>query len=397
MSEHGEPWSFLPLSEFEVPHSTTNPVSGPWSRFWNWIRRGLNGGEEPGEQQQFDRPSRGQIEQVLPAFPWSEAGRALARYLEERPSDRPTARLTAVVGPPGSGVAETIEAAAKDGGWQILEAPEWKDLIDPGKLPDDLFASQLQEHDGLLAIPRLQRFFLRHHAGMNTLRRLLEQLAAGKRRVVLGVDSWSWNFLDLVVHLADLVDDMATRAPLNGDCLNRWFCPAKESGVPIFRAGRRHELFQSASEKNTTGEENDDKVPVLLRQIAVAARGNPAVARALWAHGFRIPPEDKNPEGREGRTYWVTRPGDQTLPQPPRPLTSMTRFVLHAILLHSGLSSEQLIFLLPFPNVDVLAEIHRLAKSEVIEQAQGRWGVTPLAYPAVRNHLQEEGYLVDSF
>jgi predicted transcriptional regulator len=72
-------------------------------------------------------------------------------------------------------------------------------------------------------------------------------------------------------------------------------------------------------------------------------------------------------------------------------------FVLQTLLLHNGLAIDILQQLLPMPPNQVLETIYRLEEAELVNQEQTVWLVTPKGYPAVRQFLSTNNYLVDQF
>jgi hypothetical protein len=72
-------------------------------------------------------------------------------------------------------------------------------------------------------------------------------------------------------------------------------------------------------------------------------------------------------------------------------------FVLHSLLLHDGQPEELLFELLPLPHFTIIQALDRLQSTGVVVQARGSWQVAPLAYPAVRRHLEERNFLTDPF
>ena len=71
------------------------------------------------------------------------------------------------------------------------------------------------------------------------------------------------------------------------------------------------------------------------------------------------------------------------------------RLVLHTVLLHDSLSEQPLTQLLPLSSFAVIKLLNRLKKAGLLESFSGGWRVTPLGYPAVRQSLAVEEYLVD--
>jgi hypothetical protein len=70
-------------------------------------------------------------------------------------------------------------------------------------------------------------------------------------------------------------------------------------------------------------------------------------------------------------------------------------FVLQTLLLHSKLSLEILVKLLPFSAFEVEQTANYLKNVGVLEINQECWQVTAVGYPAIREALANAGYPLD--
>lgn len=98
-----------------------------------------------------------------------------------------------------------------------------------------------------------------------------------------------------------------------------------------------------------------------------------------------------------GRTIWVT-----PWVEVPRPTLSSeadhhTAFVIHALLLHGGLPAPMLRHLLPTPAGRITEILDGLRVAGLAAVDEGRWRVTAIGYPPVREFLRGNGYLTDAF
>lgn len=66
-------------------------------------------------------------------------------------------------------------------------------------------------------------------------------------------------------------------------------------------------------------------------------------------------------------------------------------FILHALLLHRGLTADQLALLLPMPRTQVLSQLLRLQAIDLLMRGDACWQTAPLAYPTVREFLRVRG------
>jgi hypothetical protein len=72
-------------------------------------------------------------------------------------------------------------------------------------------------------------------------------------------------------------------------------------------------------------------------------------------------------------------------------------FILHFLLLHGQLSVDILLRLIPFSQGVITATLLKLMKVGIVEKIENDWRVSALGYPAARQFLKSNGYLVDSF
>jgi hypothetical protein len=145
-----------------------------------------------------------------------------------------------------------------------------------------------------------------------------------------------------------------------------------------------------------------------LKYLAAYSRGIPGIAWAIWRYGLYVAMvREENQNGAEeggepsaalqaGKNIWVkpwpqiTRPTVPNLPE-----RSQFLMVLHALMLHGGLKECLLPQVLPMAPTEITEYLYLLQNAELVAADQGFWRVTPQGYPAVRQALQSEGYLVD--
>lgn len=84
------------------------------------------------------------------------------------------------------------------------------------------------------------------------------------------------------------------------------------------------------------------------------------------------------------------------MPRVPLDLGHRLAFILHTLLLYNGVATRLLPELLPTLSHQLSCDLHELRLAGVAAQEQEVWRVTALGYPAVREFLAREGYLVDA-
>jgi hypothetical protein len=162
----------------------------------------------------------------------------------------------------------------------------------------------------------------------------------------------------------------------------------------------------SKSADHSTTNKNHKKSS-FLTDLAAHSRGNPSVAWAIWRHSLRRGPEKEKAEkeaadtaSKEATTHnqhtiWVTPWQRVSLPHLHGLNSHRELFVLQTLLLHSKLSLEILVKLLPFSAFEVEQTANYLKNVGVLEINQECWQVTAVGYPAIREALANAGYPLD--
>jgi hypothetical protein len=288
-------------------------------------------------------------------------------------------RMQLVIVPPCDRTG-AIETWARSAGHALLAAPSRLDLFGSGA---DIAAGGLSG-DGLLVIPRLERWFVRQRNGLRVVRSLLAQLAASDRRCLVGCDSWAWAYLVKAASAELMLPQPRTFEACDAARLRRWFAELATVGGDgaSFRLARNGEDVLAC---------DDDGEPrsKWLRELAARSGGIPWVAWHLWRAGLQLRADDTTLSERaaravadDKRTVWVVDPDDARLP-----LVHEDRMLLalQALLIHGGLTAAELEAVLPATgDADVLPA---LVESGHLRRDRGLFSVRPSAYPAVRQAL----------
>ena len=246
--------------------------------------------------------------------------------------------------------------------------------------------------EGLIVIPQLERWFLRHRNGLVAIRSLLATIDATDRRCVIGCNSWAWEFLKKAVGAQMILPKPLTFEPFDGKRLYDWI-----SRLAANEKSRRitFRLPQSGTDVlavNDDGNREGDYFDTLAAQ----SRGIPWVAWHLWRRSLRSDGEDGSEHEvdveREAdeQTLWVAALDEFTLPNPgdESPL-----LVLQALLLHGSLSVDELRSVLPI--VGESPVVSALVSAGLVERKDGQISCRPAAYPAIRRGLSAAGFSMD--
>lgn len=419
MEEPQSIWSYIAIADFVAPTPpATDAARGRLRRAWNWAQRSLHSAAAPtnDEMPQWDRPTDELLKSVSPAPDWLDAASELANRLGDAwfESEQPARLIQPLIGPPGCDLSHMLQVLAQQKQLRPLPVP----APDPNSIlgtanrwEASLPASALSETENetnteILIVPHLEKWYLRHEDGLAPVRPLVDHVITRRTRVLIGCDSWAWAFLQHAIGIEDILGPPLTLAPLDAARIDAWFrhtLPLKQ--IEFRRTSNEEPLFPELQETGKRNEHERSTLPNgrsdILNSLAVNARGNPGVARANWNACLRTlnPDSDASPTfAREpGSLLWVVSPDKLTPPQFPLDSDRMHRFVLHAVLLHGGLSFASLAAILPFSRDEIHRRVSELCRARILDEQNDVLRVHLVAYPMVRRDLQSEGFLTDAF
>ncbi|WP_442510707.1 hypothetical protein SH528x_002347 [Novipirellula sp. SH528] len=417
MEEPRSVWSYIPVAEFVAPTPPASDAArGSLRRVWNWVKHSVRSPSSPAidEMSQWDRPADELLKSVSHAPDWSDAASELANKLGDDwfKSEQPTLLIQPLVGPPGCDISGVLQTLAKQRRLRTLAAPDPKSILESANQLEttpsgDSAANAGDESSGeILVVPHLEKWYLRHEDGLTLVRQLVEQLITRRNRVLIGCDSWAWTFLQHAVGIEDILGPPLTLAPLDEARLDTWLRRTLPVGqIEFRRTSNEQPIFPELTEAGN-GSENEKAKPAngrsdILTSLAVVAHGNPGVARAKWNACLRTynPNSDESPSvaRKTESVLWVVSPDKLTPPQFPVDSDRMHRFVLHAVLLHGGLSLASLLAILPFSRDEIYRRVRELCRAHFLDEQDDVLRVNLVAYPIVRRDLQSEGFLTDAF
>ena len=323
-----------------------------------------------------------------------EVDHSISGWLAEPGS---TQRIKLIVLPPcdRSGI---IAGWASDHGHETLAPPRRDFLMNPGV--GDFPEIALGDGDALLVVPELERWFLRHRNGLDTIRHLISELHRSERRCLIGCNSWAWAFLVAATGVDLALPQPVTFQSFDGERLGEWFNyldKRSEGGATTFRlASSGKDVLGSGEGKGDGGKKSD-----FLVRLASRSLGIPWIAWHLWRRGLRsdlsLEAEESTkidakhiPHAKE-KTLWIVDSKELKLPSGHE---QDSLFTLHALLIHGGLTVEELRAVLP--TVGGRFIVAGLVKSGFVEQRNDVLVCSPSAYPTIRAKLSTGGFPVDS-
>ncbi|WP_018042941.1 hypothetical protein [Methylobacterium sp. 88A] len=315
----------------------------------------------------------------------AEVGATVGKWLDRQPG---ASHILTVVLPPCDENA-VIQTWASEAGHQVLAPPSRQSLVAANQpiLPDMIGS-------GILVIPRLEDWFLRHREGLRAVRALLAAIDGLDRPVVVGCNAWAWSFLAKAAGADALLPDAVTIKPFDAVRLHGWFVQLSTSeatGAMRFRLPADGEDVLAVDEAGTL--RND-----YLRKLAGRSLGIPWVAWHLWRRSLRTGDDadvavDAKAAMSDGdaseQTLWVAALDEYLLPGTD---DGTALHALHALLIHGPLTREELLLVLPGvadPNV-----VPVLLRAGFLERKGDRFGCRAAAYPAIRDGLEAAGFPV---
>lgn len=315
--------------------------------------------------------------------PVSEA--RLEALVPDPPLDSQRAALHAVRG--GHGRALLIRP--DDGSWDVAldeedvmgpdrpappKEPPWQAGL-PGALRERL------ADPAPLHVPRLERWYVRHHDGLTVLRALLAGLGAREGRWTADVAPWAWGWMRHVLPESRALPAPHAVAPLDGEALARWFEPVGDVRVRSQQGGPPDRTIFDA--------------------LAARSRGSAGVAAAIWRACLRDGAErardadggdDEARADQEPGVVWMRHPMSVELPN----TASMGRedlMMLHAILMHGGATTRTLRRAVSSSPGASEASVAAAEARDLLEvDGDGRHRIRPVALPAVRDRLRSEAF-----
>ena len=298
--------------------------------------------------------------------------------------NEPTHWLQLVVLPPCD-QDDLVRSWAMVNGHAIIDPPARDAILEPAAM----FDLPETTGDGVIVVPRLEYWFLRHHSGLREVRALLQQLTRLERHCVVGCNSWAWGFLAKAA-IADAVFPCGLMfQAFDAVRLRRWLGELASDGADsekTFRSSMTGEDVFTTVDENATP--ND-----FFHKLAARSLGIPWVAWHLWRRCIRLGPEknaDTKPIFSDEETLWVA---DLEEFEMPKQDVATALLVLHALLIHDSLTSQQIELVVPnLSCVNVLASL--LAAGFILREAE-RYRCSPAAYPAIRARLNNAGFPMD--
>lgn len=379
------------------------------SRWWTGAEEDAHGAEALSGENGPRPASDALLERIAPVPDWSEAVAALDAALKpwmEGPDGVPAL----VLNPWYHGAPLIVRRWAETRGWTIVDPPSRAHIAQPDAARMTDWLAARGRSDTPWVLPRLEQCHLRTPRGLAFVRRLLDRWAEGALgRGLIGCDPHAWAYLRHV--WSGQIPHRLTLQAFSADALARWFRTLADSGRPdgaapiSFRMAGEEDLVlpehrEAADEGGPAPSPDDVSTSAYLRGLAAYSQGHPGIAWTLWRRSLLVPPEADETLDRKSepeQMIWVRPWSDVEHPRRPSDFAQPDAFVLHALLLHGGLSADQLSPLLPTDRYAVRHRLQGLRAAGFVVQEDATWQLTPAGYPAACDILRREAYLPDPY
>ena len=307
----------------------------------------------------------------------------LSEWIE---SDPPLETIKTIIFPPCDRES-FLKAWAEKNSYAVLEVAEFdrKMSKSPSRI-GDLFETEL------LVIPRLEDWFRRSETHLSSLRLLLSALETYPQKVVVGCNSWAWQFLRKSCEIDSICVNPMTFQAFDAERLSHW--------LEDLSGGMKGRVLKFKSAKSgddafdlKSGAESKTE---FMSDLASQSLGIPWVAWNMWRASLRVSSEKEQSISKSQRdesqlqTLWISELKSFSLPkhQDQRAL-----LVLQTLLIHNGLSREDID--LTVPNSHYSNVLPALMNAGLVEKVDSIYHCVPAAYPSIRDGLRSAGYPMD--
>lgn len=422
-------WRFVPMADYVVPSSDpANRIKKRWKSLRQLLSSADKGADTARAEAELRALPNVRLAHLVPPIDWSGTAGEFADAHKEVPvndAERPT------LDPSGSAGEESAlrflvcqpycDHTAILRNWAARQGAEELTPPEPAQIlaGDQSWLETLPRRGGQAwALPGLERCFLRHANGLDLVRRFLERALGGELGAgVIACDSWAYAFIQRIWPLPGT--PALTLQALDGPALADYFLTPRPASDGLSqtrfhsaRSGEPLRADETLAQANGNRSENTRKQSLPeFRLLAARCRGNPGLAWHYWRKQLRSEPdqdqkdrcdddEDSCPaRERAGQIandiVWVAQ--DLVTPALPIEADEDVAFVLHALLLHRGLTTDLLALQLPVARTRIASQLLRLQALGLLVRHDAWWHVAPLAYSTVREYLDTRGYLIDAF
>jgi len=385
-----------PIADYHTPAMPTDIAT---KRMIGWVWQQFN---EPSESEPFigvsdlDELTRRTLEDVVAPPACGPLLKDFDTYFQPQlahPGSGP--RLQLVLFPPGDR-NDLLGNWAQQNGLEVLAPPDRRELLKPALDTAELvksFNTQTSKvlttsPTDLLVIPNLQRWFLRNENGLTYVRRLFDRLDNSDRHVIVGCNTWAWDFLCKATQSDLVLPPGLTLRPFGATELRDWFQTLEAEGEVAWKirlASSGLDVFSEDASKSH-----------YFEGLAAESLGIAWVAWHRWRNSLRIEKQTDRGEHalksrkkipEDERTLWVAPM--PTLKLPSEHIEQAT-LVLQSLMIHGGLTVDELRMTVPI--VGELRVVSSLIRAGFVRRDDCGLQIVPTAYPEIRRELVSDGF-----
>lgn len=295
-------------------------------------------------------------------------------------TENPTHRIQLVLLPPCE-QGDMMRRWGELNGYSVVEPPPRAALL---SRPQE--SLQCDNKAQMLIVPRLERWFLRHHNGLHHVQQLIDHLTTLQQHCIISCSSWAWSYLSKAMQTHLVLPTPLTFVAFDKQRLVTWLGELAESDdqQSVFRfSSNGAEVFGEKASQRASQD--------YFATLAARSLGIPWVAWHQWRLSLKLSPQsDQNITEKfpDERTVWISDRKEFRVPD-----SDASLMILQAILIHDRLTMAELDITVPgIQRSNVLASLHKLG---LIEEDQQGLRCTPSAYPAIREGLSAAGFPPD--
>jgi len=395
-------WQMVSLADYALPTAPTREaaVKGV-TALWRLIR-----GNDPKQvspekaEDQLRTLSETQLSRIAPAIDWHLGAKSLDIKLADWPDQKKqNFPIRFLIGPPYSGHADILLLWAKVHGLSIIEAPAPEKIL----AQDKNWFSDRPDNERLWVLPSLEHCYLRHANGLAVVRKFFERALSGRLGFgLVGCDSWAWSFFQKVWFFPQ--PEAITLQAFDSERLKIYFRELILSSIPQPLRFRDSHSGRDMLPADDTEKEAASATSPFLKQLAAQSRGIIGIAWMYWRNSLCAEPDETPDPDQHSETgahivpknTICLRAGlkEPAIPVGPNPDIA---FVLHYLLLHNGLPVDLLVELLPLSRGVITATLLLLESANLVEKNKNVWRVSAPGYPAARQFLKNNDFMVDQF
>lgn len=373
-----EPQSFSALTEYKAPAIPATKIAAKyWQKTKSLLMRDNDQPYMPSDQLAYADATALRHFFPVPSYQLllDELSATLTGHLDTK-APHPVFWLCMPAGNP-----DLLAAWAEAQGYGLLSPPPRKALLDR---QSGFKLSAQQQQSGVLVVPELEQWFLRHHQGVRIVRDTISQLLAHDGPIVLGGNGFALMLLQQLCSDQDIWPKALTFRPFKTDRLYPWLYRNIYKGET-----RTFVIKESFSGKDLFGETIADPIPArsLFNRLAADSLGIPWLAWHILTSSLktRKQVEEGEPSIRDSSAelwlHTVPTRNEQAL------RSKNAKFILHAIAIHGTLTREELLLVLP----SQLAALTDLCLEGYLLQEEDSYRINPLCYAAIYHALKSAG------